>query len=148
MFPFSDQVGYSKDMVDKLESLCRFNAMLYVEKWKSSSFGDLLQQLWHDLNDYQKHDTIALFPVQFLKHLRGTSGIITEECALFSLFQNRLPDSERQDIARRLKQTSVPKKFIRWFLILVIVLLPGSPSPVPQWQLDPGYWEAELLVRK
>jgi len=155
MFPFSDQVGYSKDMVDKPESLFRCNAMLYVEKWLSSSFGDdapyndLLQQLCHYLNDYKKHDTRVglLFPVQLLKHLRGTCGItcITEECAVFPLFPNRLPDSERHGIARRLNGTPVPKKFIRWFLILIIVpQLEGQrclahPVPVPQWQLDPDY---------
>src|SRR6218665_496339 len=89
MVPFSDQVDYSKDIVDKLESLCRCKAMLYLGKWLSSSFGDdapynnLLQQLWHDLNDYKKQDTRVLFSVQLLKHLRGTSGIITEECAIF-----------------------------------------------------------------
>jgi len=32
-------------------------------------------QLGHDLNDYKKHDTrVLLFPVQLLKHLKGTSG--------------------------------------------------------------------------
>ena len=98
MFPFSDQVDYSKDMVDKLESLFRYNAMLYVEKWLNSSFGDdapyndLLQQMCHDLNDYKKHVSRVLFPVQLLEHLRGTSGssgVITEESAVFSLFSNR-----------------------------------------------------------
>jgi len=73
-------MSYSKNVVDTLESLCRCNALLYVEKWLSSSFGgdapynDLLLQLWHDLNDYKKHDIRVLFPVQLLKHLRVTSG--------------------------------------------------------------------------
>src|SRR6218665_1176083 len=56
-------------------------------------YNDLLLQLWHDLNDYKKHDTRVLFPVQLLKYLRCPSGIITEECADFSPFSNRLPDS-------------------------------------------------------
>ena len=41
MFPFGDQVGYSKDKVDKVKSLCRCNALLYVEKlWLSASVGN------------------------------------------------------------------------------------------------------------
>ena len=32
MFSFSEQMGYIKNVVDKLESLCRCNALLYVEK--------------------------------------------------------------------------------------------------------------------
>src|SRR6218665_959272 len=33
---------------------------------------------------------------------------LTEECAVFSLFSNRLPDSEQQNIALRLNRTLVP----------------------------------------
>src|SRR6218665_3027 len=60
-FSFSDQVGYSKNVVDKLESL--------------------LLQLWHDLNDYKKHDTRVLFLVQLLKHLIGTAGVRFSRCS-------------------------------------------------------------------
>src|SRR6218665_1780512 len=115
MFSFSDQVGYSKNVADKLESLCNSNALLYVEKWLSSSFGgvapynDLLQQLCHDLTEYKKHDTRVLFPVQLLKHLRGMHiWHLTEECAVFSLFSNQLLDIEQQNIALRLNRTTVP----------------------------------------
>ena len=61
MFAFSTQAGYDRDMVEKLEALCKFNALFYVEKWLRSSvgvdapFNDL--QLWHSLNDYRRYDS-------------------------------------------------------------------------------------------
>ena len=63
MFAFSTQAGYDRDMVEKLEALCKFNALFYVEKWLRSSvgvdapFNDL--QLWHSLNDYRVYDSAA-----------------------------------------------------------------------------------------
>ncbi|GBM58074.1 hypothetical protein AVEN_77243-1 [Araneus ventricosus] len=56
MFAFSAQAGYDKDMISKLEALCKFNALFYVKNRLSSSivadapYNDL--KLWHDLNKY------------------------------------------------------------------------------------------------
>jgi len=118
MFSFIDQVGYRKNVVDTLKSLCRCDALFYVEKWLNSSFGsdasynDLLLQLRHDLNDYKEHDTRVLFPVQLVirpKAFERHIWYLTEECAIFSLFSNQLPDSEQQNIVLRLNnRTPVP----------------------------------------
>ena len=165
MFSFSNQMSYSKNVVDTLESLCHCNAQLYVEKWMSSSFGgdapynNLLLQLWHDLNDYKKHDksTVSSAVIKaFERHI----WYLTEK-----LFSNQLPESERQNIALWLNRTPVPssKKIRHDFQCLTTqqssraltsmvpnlgycstawrLTLPGSPSPIAPvaiWSRLPG----------
>lgn len=172
MLAFSAQAGYDKSMIDKLEALCKFNALLYVEKWLSSSIGtdaafnDL--KLWHDLNKYRKHDPQVANAA--IKAMERHFWYLTEECAVFSLFSNRVSDSERQQIARTLLQIPRPKEFERgkptfpilnhstklssligpksWFLFHSIgVEADWLGKPVSQWHLDPNYQEAETYVR-
>ena len=78
-------------MINKLEALCQFNALLYVENWVSSSIGadaaynDL--KLWHDMTC--KHDPQVANAA--MKTLERHFWYLTEECAAFSLFQTGFP---------------------------------------------------------
>ena len=172
MFAFHTQAGYDRDMVEKLEALCKFNALFYVEKWLRSSvgvdapFNDL--QLWHSLNDYRRYDSaVADAAITALeRHL----WYLTEECVVFSLFTNHVDDAERQQIARQLQRTAQPATFERgqpMFPILTprtkLVHLIGQKSwflfeslgvgtqwmrkPLHQWTLDEDYKKAEAFVR-
>ena len=102
-------------MIDKLEALCQFKSLFYVENWLSASVGvdaphnDL--QLWHDLHEYHKFDpqVVDVTITTLERHL----WYLTEECSVFSLFSNRLSDTERQQIARQLARTSRPTDFER-----------------------------------
>ena len=113
MFAFSEQAGYDSSMIEKLEALCMFNSLFYVDKWLKASVGadapynDL--ELWHDLNEYRKYDEkVANVAINALeRHF----WYLTEECAVFSIFSHRLPDAERQQIARCLSKTRCPKEF-------------------------------------
>src|SRR5678815_5441797 len=111
MLAFSSQAGYDQDMIRKLEAICKFNALFYVENWLCSSIGadaaynDL--KLWHGLKNYCKHDSQVANVA--LKAIERHFWYLTEECAVFSLFSNRLSSSERQIIARtwhRIPQSS------------------------------------------
>ena len=171
MLAFSAQAGYDKTMISKLETLCKFNLLFYVENWLSSSIGanavynDL--KIWHDLNKYCKHDPqVANAAIKAERHF----WYLTEECAVFSLFSNRLSSSEWQQIARTLFRIPRPKEFERdhpifptlshstqlssligpksWFLFHSMGI--GADwlgKPVSEWQNDSSYQEAETYVR-
>lgn len=172
MFAFNTRAGYDRDMVEKLEALCMFNALFYVEKWLRSSvgvdapFNDL--QLWHSLNDYRRYDlAVADAAITALeRHL----WYLTEECVVFSLFSNRVADAERQQIARQLQRTARPANFERGQLMFPVltqrtklVHLIGQKSwflfeslgvgtewmrkPLHQWNLDEDYRKAKAFVR-
>lgn len=159
-------------MVEKLEALCRFKALFYVEKWHSSSvstdapFNDL--QLWHALNDYRKYDSAVANAaiVALERHL----WYLTEECAVFALFSNHVEDAGRQQIARRLQRTARPPNFERgqqtfpvlnhrtklvhlirpksWFLFESLgVATEWLRKLVQQWNLDEDFKEAEMFVQ-
>ena len=104
MYSFSTQAGYDKEMIDKLEALCKFNALFYVPKWLASSVGsdapynDL--ELWHDLQEYQKYDSRVATAA--LAALERHFWYLTEELVVFSLFSNRLDDAKKQKIAQEL----------------------------------------------
>jgi hypothetical protein len=172
MYAFSAQAGYDTNMVQKLEALCTFNALFYVEKWISTSIGvdapfnDL--QLWHDLQKYRKYDwNVANAAISALKR---HFWYVTEECAVFSLFSKRIMDSERQQIARKLLRTTCPEEFEKgqpifpslkqstklidligpqsWFLFRNISIgFKWLAEPVNQWELDTDYQEAEMFIR-
>ncbi|GBO06605.1 hypothetical protein AVEN_59007-1 [Araneus ventricosus] len=59
MFAFSAQAGYDKDMISKLEALCKFNALFSVKNWLPSLIGAHASykdfKLWHDLSKYCSH---------------------------------------------------------------------------------------------
>ena len=94
MFAFSEQAGYDSSMIEKLEALCMFNSLFYVDKWlkafvgADASYNDL--ELWHDLNEYRKYDEkVANVAINALeRHF----WYLTEKCAVFSIFSHRLPD--------------------------------------------------------
>ena len=120
------------------------------------------------MHDYQKCDSaVADAAITALeRHL----WYLTEECAVFSLFSNRVDDSERQQIARQLQRTSRPTNFVRgnptfpvlnprtrlvhligpksWFLFESLgVGTEWLRKSVQQWNLDEDYKEAEMFVR-
>ena len=113
MFAFSEQAGYDTSMVEKLEALCMFNSLLYVDKWLKASVGvdapynDL--QLWHDLHEYRLYDEKVADAA--IKALERNFWYLTEECAVFSMFSNRISNAERQQRARCLLKTRCPKEF-------------------------------------
>ncbi|GBM85416.1 hypothetical protein AVEN_114591-1 [Araneus ventricosus] len=174
MFAFSAQAGYNKDMISKLEALCKFNALFYVKNWLSSSivadapYNDF--KLWHDLKKYCRHDPQVSNAA--MKAMERHLWYLTEECAVFSLFSNRLSSSERQLIARTLLRIPPPKEFEServhptfpifnhstklssligpksWFLFHSMGI--GAEwlgKPVSEWYNDPNYQEAETYVR-
>ena len=110
MFVFSAQAGYDKDMISKLEALCKFNALFDIKNWLASSTGAdapyNILNLWHELNKYWRHDPVVS-NVAMKRHF----WYLTEECTVFSLFSNRLSYSERQVIAQTLLQISPCKDF-------------------------------------
>ena len=115
MLAFSAQAQYDKAMVSKLEALCKFNALFYIENWLPSSIGanaaynDL--KLWHDLNKYCKHDPQITNAA--IKAMKRHFWYLTKECAMFSLFSDRLSSSEWQQIAQTLLRIPGPKQFER-----------------------------------
>ena len=65
-------------------------------------------QLWHDLTKYKKHDPrIANVASKAFERLL----VLTEECAVFSLFSNCILDNECQEKKIRQNRTSLPKSF-------------------------------------
>lgn len=58
MLAFSEQSNYDSEFINKLEAICKFNALFYVEKWllctvgADAPFNDL--QLYHSLLEYKK----------------------------------------------------------------------------------------------
>ncbi|GBM17725.1 hypothetical protein AVEN_56040-1 [Araneus ventricosus] len=173
MFAFRAQAGYDKGMISKLEVLCKFNALFYVKNWLFSSIGadapynDL--KLWNDLNKYCRHD--PQISNAAMKAMERHLWYLTEECAVFALFSNRLSSSERQLIARTLLRTPPPKDFESerghpTFPILNHSTKLSSRSALKSWFLfysmgigaywlgkpvseynDPNYQEAETYVR-
>jgi len=172
MYAFGIQAGYDKGMMIKLEALCKFNALFYVKHWLCSLVGadapyhDL--QLWHHLNDYRKFDAdVANAAIVALKrHL----WYLTEECAVFSLFSNRISSAERQQIARQLLRTPRPTIFTRgqptfpvlnqstklihligpnsWFVFHALgVEVDWLGKPMDMWQHDKQFQEVEQFVR-
>ena len=71
-----------------------------------AAYNDL--KLWHDLNKYCKHDPQVANAA--MKALERHFWYLTEECAVFSLFSNRLSTSERQQIARTLLRIPRPRQ--------------------------------------
>lgn len=95
---------------------------------------------------------------------------LTEELVIFSLFSNRISTMERRMIAQKLLKTSKPKVFNcgrpkfpilkkstnlssligpnSWYLFeLLGVNTDWIGMPVEQWDLHPGYKDAEQFVR-
>ena len=48
MLAFSSKAGYEQNMITKLEAICKFNALFYVENWLCSSIG--ADVTYNDLN--------------------------------------------------------------------------------------------------
>jgi len=172
IFACSTQAGYDRNIVEKLEALCKFNALFYVEKWLRSSVGADAPfnylQLWHALNDYRKYDSAVSDAA--IAALERHLWYLTEECAVFVLFSNRVDDAERQQIARQLQRTARPTNFERghptfpvlnhrtklvhligpksWFLFESLgVGTEWLSKSVQQWNIDEDFKEAEMFVR-
>ncbi|GBM55803.1 hypothetical protein AVEN_75030-1 [Araneus ventricosus] len=81
--------------------------------WLSSSIGADAPyntlKLWHDMKHYCRHDSLVLNAALYAleKHLWH----LAKECAVISLFSNRLFSSERQLIAQTLLRIPPPKEF-------------------------------------
>jgi hypothetical protein len=172
MFAFSAQAGYDSNMVAKLESLCMFNALFYVEKWLSSPaaadapYNDL--KLWHDLHQYSKHDPQVAHVA--ITALERHYWYLTEECVIFALFSDAVAETDKQQIAQRLLRMEQPKIFTKgmptfpalnstsklldligpnsWFLLCSLgVNTSWLGQPAKSWHLDSGYLEAKDFVQ-
>ncbi|GBM44749.1 hypothetical protein AVEN_83877-1 [Araneus ventricosus] len=138
IFAFSAEAGYDKDMISKLEALCKFHALFYVKNWLSSSivtdapYNDL--KLWHDLNKLSSSERKLISrtllrippPKEFeSERVHPTFPILNHSTKLSSLIG--------------------PKS---WFLFHSIEIGPEwLGKPVSEWYNDPNYQEAETCVR-
>ncbi|GBM55814.1 hypothetical protein AVEN_75038-1 [Araneus ventricosus] len=142
--------------------------------WLSSSIGADAPyknlKLLHDLKNYCRQDSLVSNAA--LNAMERHLWHLTKECAVISLFSNRLSSSERQLIAQTLLRIPPPKEFASkrghptfpifnhstklssligpkfWFLFHTMGI--GTDwlgKPLSEWDNDPNHQGAETYVR-
>ena len=114
MFGFSDQVTeYSPDLMLKFERILKFTSLLYVKYWVHAPEGcnapvsDLT--LYKDLLSYSAVDEEIASTVRAVLERHG--WYLTEEVVPFAMCSSLLSKGEKEDIAKKLRETARPEAF-------------------------------------